>query len=441
VAIAPQMFFFVVAEHRQPVHGIGGEVPDHLEARWSAVYQIADRDQQVRGTELDEATKRLELVEAPVDIADDEEPTHDGRSVAHAVREPTLLSPRLNSAEVNPMRSALPIAIASALIAGSACQPSRREPATHHETRSFPAAAGKVVSCSLRSLDLDVRVQAGETIEVAVDLGVSSSARGAAERWLRSHTPTFRDGPSRLEINLPRRRSGTVLFGYLRTHGRVTLTLPPQSQLEVETSSGDITIGGSQPLAGPVKLRTASGDVEARGGVADLVVRTASGDVEIRDRALASLEFRSASGDVRVRDGCGNVIAETSSGKVRLARLVGTLAATTSSGDVVASWTEPPTRVVVATSSGDVNLELPAGVSLRGDVQTHSGGIHTSFEGRSGKRGRWLVWEGPAEACSVKISTSSGDVRLRRAGRPLPSGSGATPIPTEATTASPPLEI
>lgn len=339
------------------------------------------------------------------------------------------------------MRPALPIAIACTLITLSACHPPRREPAAHHETRSFPAAAGKVVSCDLRSLDLDVQVQAGDAIQVTVDLEVSSSSRGAARRWLESHTPTFRDGPSGLEVTLPGRRSGTFMVGYIKTHGRVTLTLPPQCKLEVETSSGDIAIDGSQPLAGPVRLRTASGDVEVRGGVADLVMRTSSGNLETRDRALASLEFGSASGDVRVRDGCGNVIADSSSGEVRLAGLVGTLSATTSSGDVVASWTEPPARVVVDTGSGDVNLELPAGTALRGDAQTRSGEIRASFEGRSEKRGRRLVWDGPADACTVEISTSSGDVRLRGAGESPQPRSGATPTPREATRAGTQLEI
>lgn len=339
------------------------------------------------------------------------------------------------------MRPALPIAIACTLITLSACHPPRREPASHHETRSFPAAAGKVVSCDLRSLDLDVQVQAGDSIQVTVDLEVSSSSRGAARRWLESHTPTFQDGPSQLEITLPRRRSGTFMVGYIRTHGRITLMLPPQCKLEVETSSGDIAIDGSEPLAGPVRLRTASGDAEVKGGVEDLVMRTASGNLETRDRALASLEFGSASGDLRVRDGCGDTIVDSSSGEVRLTGLVGTLSATTSSGDVVASWTKPPTRVVVDTSSGDVNLDLPAGTALRGSAQTRSGEIRGDFEGRSEKRGRRLVWDGPGGACTVEISTSSGDVRLRGAGESPKPRSGATPTPGEATTTGTQIEI
>lgn len=331
------------------------------------------------------------------------------------------------------MRPTLPIVTAITVIALSACHPPRREPSSHHETRSFPATAGKVVSCDLRSLDLDVHVQAGDAIQVAVDLEVSSSSRGAARRWLESHTPAFQDQANRLEIAVPRRRDGTFLVGYIRTHGRVTLTLPPQCRLEVETASGDVAVDGSQPLAGPVRLRTASGDAEIKGGVDDLVMRTASGNLEIQDHALRSLEFGSTSGDLRVRDGCGNVIVDSSSGEVRLADLEGTLSATTSSGDVVASWKTQPARVAVDTSSGDVTLELPEGTTVRGAVDTRSGEIRSSFEGTSEKRGRRLRWDNPAGASEVTVSTTSGDVRLRRSG----SRSEPPVVATPAAEASP----
>lgn len=331
------------------------------------------------------------------------------------------------------MRPAFPLAVACTLVALWACHPSRREPASHHETRSFPAAAGKVVSCDLRPLDLDVRVQAGDTIQVGVDVEVSSSSRGAARRWLENHTPVFRDRPGELEIAVPRGRNVTFAVGYLRTRGRVTLTLPPQCRLVVETSSGDVRVGGSETLAGPVRIRTASGDATVLGGVDQLVMRTASGDLEVRGRALASLEFGSASGDLRVRDGCGDVIVDSSSGDVRLAGLVGTLSATTSSGDVFASWSVPPGRVVVETSSGDISLELPPDTLLRGSARTGSGEIRSQFGGLAEKSGRRLVWDGPAGACAIDIGTSSGDVRVREAGARRPPRAGATPGASEAT--------
>lgn len=326
------------------------------------------------------------------------------------------------------MRPPLPLAVAGILVVLTACHPPRRQPVSHHETRAFPAAAGKVVRCKLRSLGLEVHVRPQDDIQVTVDLEASSSSAAAARRWLERHTPTFEDSAPSLGIAVPPTRGGSLAIGSLRTKGRLVLTLPPQCKLVVESTSGDIRIDGGQPLAGPVRLQTASGDVEVRGGVDDLVMRTASGDLEVRSRALRSLEFTSASGDARVRDGCGNVIVDSSSGDIRLARLAGTLSATTSSGDVAASWIEPPTRIVVTTSSGDVSLELPAGTVLRGEARTRSGHIRSAFRGVSDQRGQRLAWSGPAEACAVDIGTSSGDVRLGRSGEAT-SERAATPAP------------
>ncbi|HPC83386.1 MAG TPA: DUF4097 family beta strand repeat-containing protein [Thermoanaerobaculaceae bacterium] len=332
------------------------------------------------------------------------------------------------------MRPPLPLTVACLALAAAACHPPRREPASLHETRSFPAAEGKVVTCQLGALDVDVEVAEGDAVAVTVDLEASSSSHRAAQRWVESHTPSFVDSAGRLEIAVGPRRGGTITIGHFRTRGRVGLTLPPHCRLEVETSSGDITVHGSQPLAGAVRLRTASGDVEIRGGVDELVMRTASGDLDVRDRALASLEVRTASGDVRVRDGCGNAMVDTASGDVRLSGLVGTLSVTTSSGDVVASWARLPARVAVDTSSGDVSLELPADTRLRGAARTRSGDIRSRFEGVFEKRGRLLRWDDPTAGSEIAISTGSGDITLRR-GRsrgespvtPTPSGEGSRP--------------
>ena len=163
------------------------------------------------------------------------------------------------------MRRALLILVLTLLVTG--CRPPDRTPLAHHESRTFAAPAGKLVRCDLRSLDLEVVVKEGDAITAVVDLEASASSSAFARRWIENHTPSFADSADTLEIKVPSRHRSSLIVGYIRTEGSIVLTLPPRCRLEVASSSGDITVEGSAPLAAPVRLTTSSGDVEIAGGV------------------------------------------------------------------------------------------------------------------------------------------------------------------------------
>lgn len=329
------------------------------------------------------------------------------------------------------MRTTLSVALASTLVLLSACHTPSREPLSHSETRTFPAAEGKLVSCDVRALDVEVRVEEGDAIKADVNLRVSSSSRHAARRWLESRTPRFEDRAETLEITVAGRKGGVVLFGSLRTRGRLTLTVPPQCRLEITTSSGDVSIRGDALLKGLTHLRTASGDALVAGGVDELDMHTASGDLRVERRLLSRLQFTSASGDLRVRRGCGDAVLKSASGDLRLSGLVGSLSAHTASGDVIASWTTIPPRIEVGTASGDVSLELPKDTALRGSVSTRSGEIRSSFAGTGGRQGRSLHWD--AGQSEIEISSASGDVRIRRGASSGQADEDDTPVAAEGS--------
>lgn len=308
------------------------------------------------------------------------------------------------------------------------CHPPGRSPLTHHESRTFAAGSGKIVRCDLRSLDLEVDVKEGETITAVVDLEVSASSPGLARRWIENHTPTFTDSQETLEVGVPDRHRSYLVLGQLRTRGTLAITLPPHCKLEVDSSSGDITIEGKAALSGPVRLTTSSGDVEISGGVGELIMHTSSGDLQADRMSLARLEFVSSSGDARVRDGCGDVLVDTSSGEIRLHDLRGNLSVDTHSGDVVASWMSIPKGPLhVRTASGDVDLDLPAGATVRGEVSTSSGELRSDFPATTDRRGRHLTLDGGSGAIEAEIRTTSGDVHLRKGSEPAALPSPATP--------------
>jgi DUF4097 and DUF4098 domain-containing protein YvlB len=312
-------------------------------------------------------------------------------------------------------RTIVTTAVAVVLLAG--CKPATRGPSSVSDAREFEATPGKLVSVAVPALDVEVRVAARETIAVEVTLEASSSSPGAAARWVERNRPEFSDGPGRLEISTPKRRRGaTVSLGWFRSEGRVTIELPPGCRLEVETTSGDVTVAGEQGLDGVVRLDTASGDITVSGGARELAVDTASGDVAIEGGELVTLQADTASGDVRVKSRVGRAEVETASGDVRLEALTGPLTAETASGELFARWRTPPAEGAarIRTSSGDVHLRFPAGTALRGGVQTTSGHLRSEFDGAWSRHRRSLELSAPEGGFEVRIRTTSGEVVLAK---------------------------
>jgi hypothetical protein len=306
------------------------------------------------------------------------------------------------------------LALGGLLVLAACTRPST--PNAVHETKTFPAAAGKLVRLDVRSLDVYVKVADASTISVTVDLRARSSSRAATRRWIERNAPVFDDSESVLEVRRPSgARRGLVIVGFIHTEGRLDLVIPPSCRLEVRTSSGDVSIKGEGALSGPVRVDTASGDVSVSGGVRELIADTASGDVRVTGPALAMLEADTASGDVTLEGGSERVIVDTASGDARLEKLTGDLSADTSSGGVSASWERLAAggKIRVSTSSGDVRLRLPEGTPLGGEVNTTSGRIHSDFSPSRERHGRTMSFAAPGASVEIEVRTSSGDVNLR----------------------------
>lgn len=311
-------------------------------------------------------------------------------------------------------RLSLILALSGLLVLVACTRPAT--PNAVHESKTFPAAAGKLVRLDVRSLDVHVKVADASTISVTVDVQARSSSRAATKRWIERNTPVFEDSESVLEVRVPSAgRRGLVVVGFIHTEGRLDLVIPPSCRLEVKTSSGDVSVEGEAPLATPVRIDTASGDVTVRGGVRELIAETSSGDVHVSGHELAVLEADTASGDVILEGGSGRVIVDTSSGDAKLEKLTGDLSADTSSGDVSASWEHlvAGNKIRVNTASGDVRLRLPEGTPLGGELNTTSGRVHSDFSPTREKHGRMMSFAAPGESVDVEVRTSSGDVNLR----------------------------
>ncbi len=245
------------------------------------------------------------------------------------------------------------------------------------------------------------------------------------------------------------RRGDRVFFGFGR---RVSswvdfdLRIPSGSDLEVNSTSGDITARG---IKGGTTIKTTSGDIYLEGSIGPTVVHTTSGDVNLKgivgqvniEGTSSDLNLTGIKGDVKIsvtsgdidgRDIEGNLTVEGTSGDVQITRLKGDLQISLHSGEVKADMTQGGAKVKttsgdvcikatlqedknyqVDTSSGDVSFKMKGSTSFNLVIDTASGEITTKvpliissisrnhLEGRVGPGGP-----------TVRITTSSGDVEL-----------------------------
>lgn len=288
------------------------------------------------------------------------------------------------------------------------------EQVRHEHSRTFQVAEGTLIRVELRSHDVHLKVGNGDTVTIRTELVSRAGSARAATRWVEANTPTVDHGAAGIHVRLPAGSGRIAVAGFSRTVARVTLTVPLQSALDITTSSGDVSVTGSHLLAAPLRVRTTSGDLSVQGGVRELIFRTSSGDARIEGSALDRLEVKTSSGDVRLRSGSRQVLADTGAGDLRLRGLTGAASVRSGSGDIRLAWAAWPgeERIAVQTTSGNVELTLPAG-PVHGSAQTRSGRLQSAFPGEPDPRGRRMVFSAPEPGVELEITTASGTIRLQ----------------------------
>ncbi|MEU3403519.1 DUF4097 family beta strand repeat-containing protein [Streptomyces sp. NPDC006670] len=163
----------------------------------------------------------------------------------------------------------------------------------------------------------------------------------------------------------------------------------------VHYRGGTAPAPGQRVSGGVLKFEDGCGDdcwidyrleVPAAAGVR---VESSSGDITVRGVARADLT--SSSGDVRAERIAGPVKVRTASGRITATRLEGAEAdLRASSGDVEAAFVKAPASVSVTTSSGDVGVTAPQG-PYRLSVDTASGTRDVRLDTRQDAPSRMTV--------------------------------------------------
>jgi hypothetical protein len=274
----------------------------------------------------------------------------------------------------------------------------------------FDASPGQRVLIDVSFHRVEVVVEPGSQVHAVVELSSSSSSR-KAEKAMEELAPVFQKKGNSLVIRSTRKGGWSSWWGG-NIKGLVRVTMPPDLDLSVDSSSGSISIDGDFG-SGSVVCDASSGSIEIRGAMKNLSVDTSSGSTKaLLTRPVQSFFADASSGSIRLSGGADEAKVDTSSGSITVDGLRGDAHLGASSGSISAQWDSIPPRATIDAdaSSGSVTIKLPPGTEVTGSASTSSGGIRSDFPGSYGKKS--ATFSGGPDGIRVSISTSSGGVRV-----------------------------
>jgi DUF4097 and DUF4098 domain-containing protein YvlB len=170
---------------------------------------------------------------------------------------------------------------------------------------------------------------------------------------------------------------------------RVIKTSQPVS---AKTGGGDVTVEQTQ---GSVKVSTGGGDIRIRDTQDFVRVSAGGGDVEI-ERTKGDVEVSVGGGEIEIDNAEGNVIVRTGGGEIDIRNVNGDFKATTGGGSINARNVKG--SLEIKTGGGEIEL-----TEIQGGMDVTTGGGDVSAE---------ITLEDFSVDHHVNITTGGGDIKL-----------------------------
>jgi DUF4097 and DUF4098 domain-containing protein YvlB len=246
--------------------------------------------------------------------------------------------------------------------------------------------------------------------------------------------PMFSIFKARIEIYIPvSNKNITIRTSSGEIEGNEEYTA---QTINIESSSGNILV--SNVTAGTVNFKASSGSIRCKTANGNTGIHTRSGDIVFgmingnvsAEAASGSIKLGSvngnagiqtSSGDVTLDSISGNISAESSSGKIKLGSVNGAIVAAASSGEIHCTVTENAGDILITSSSGNVELNMPINSAFKFFSKTSSGSLRTPFNDKlfspiSDKDSVQGVINGNASENqnlkNININTKSGSIRI-----------------------------
>lgn len=184
-------------------------------------------------------------------------------------------------------------------------------------------------------------------------------------------------------------------------------------EVKLTTTSGDIWV--SYMEAKDVSLTSTSGEIEVEKLKGNLIISSTSGDLEIGE-LKGNLNMSGTSGDQSVGYMNGIAMMNSTSGDLEMKELKGDGIFHSTSGYVTVVIDKINGDISASTTSGDIDMEIPDGISFRFQAKTTSGDISTSFDDSITYNKKGNSAEGTVGAKAdhaIEITSTSGDVTVR----------------------------
>jgi hypothetical protein len=262
----------------------------------------------------------------------------------------------------------------------------------------------------------DIRIVASDRTDTIVEVRPSDPDKKADVTAAEQTRVEYADG--RLLIKVPK---GWRQYS-LRGGGEsidVLIALPSGSQVRGQTALGALRSGGRLgechfktglgeiqiDIAGPLQLKTASGDISVDRALGAAELTTGTGMVQVGAIDGAAV-IKNSNGDTRIGDVSGDLRVNAANGSISVDRAQATVAAKNANGDIRLG--EVSRGVIVAqTGRGNLDVGIREGVAAWLDLHTNFGAAHSFLDDA----------EPPApgaETVEVRARSSFGDIFIRR---------------------------
>jgi DUF4097 and DUF4098 domain-containing protein YvlB len=226
-------------------------------------------------------------------------------------------------------------------------------------SKTFPTK--KRVELSTASGDCIIKKGTAGEITVDVEIKVQPA---------EAFTPLMEERSDRIKLSedWSGNASGSVLW---------TVTVPPETEIEVESASGDISVSG---LTKEFEISSASGDVTIEMCKGDFEISTASGFIEM-EKVEGDFDVSVASGDISVSDIQGVIEFSSASGDIDIKVAKGTFDLSCASGDIEADKVEIKESSDFKAASGDIMVKLSSSSQHDMSLSSASGNITLDYNG------------------------------------------------------------